>query len=103
MSAPRSEHGYRVRMAQPTSWFTVKRGWDVAGSGGARIGRVEATLGDQRNDIFDGLIVGALGGINRHYVPADKVVAIEEGRIVVDLADLDEAERYDAEAPGSMS
>jgi hypothetical protein len=68
-------------MADPVSWFVIKRGWDVVGSDGAKLGTVEETIGDSQLDIFDGLTVGT-GVLGRpKYVPAELVDEIVEGTI----------------------
>ena len=45
-------------MADPVSWFLIEQGWEVVGSDGEAIGKVEETVGDSTRDIFDGLTVG---------------------------------------------
>jgi hypothetical protein len=68
-------------VADPVSWFVAEEGWEVMGSDGTKLGAVEEILGDQNEDIFDGLSVraGALG--QARYVPAELVERIVEGRI----------------------
>jgi hypothetical protein len=45
-------------MADPVSWYLIEQGWEVVGSDGESIGKVEETVGDSTHDIFDGLTVG---------------------------------------------
>ena len=72
-------------MADPVSWFLIQPGWEVAGSDGARLGKVEETIGDSQLDIFDGLTVGT-GVLGRpKYVPAELVGEIVEGTISLSI------------------
>lgn len=68
-------------MADPVSWLLIERGWKVVDSAGEDVGHVDAVLGDQEKDIFDGLDVssGLLG--RSHYVPAEVVGTIVEGSV----------------------
>jgi hypothetical protein len=72
-------------MPDPVSWKVVERGWDVVGSDGRGLGSVHELVGDVNADIFNGLHVSP--GILRHsrYVPAERVAAIYEGRVELDL------------------
>ena len=72
--------------ADPISWFEIEPGWRVDGPDGTELGSVEEVLGDQREDIFDGLaVVGSLGGL-AHYVPAEQVTSItNDGRITLSI------------------
>jgi uncharacterized protein YrrD len=83
----------------PVSWMVVEEGWEIAGRDGKSLGKVKEVLGDENADIFDGLVLspGLLRG-NR-YLPSERVTAIYEGRIDVDL-DESEVEALD-EATGS--
>jgi hypothetical protein len=68
-------------MADPVSWYVIERGWEVVGSDGESLGKIEETVGDSTHDIFDGLTVaaGLLG--KAFYVPAEVVGEIVEGRV----------------------
>ena len=70
----------------PVSWFEIEPGWRVDDPDGAELGSVEEVIGDQREDIFDGLaVVGGLGGL-AHYVPAEQVTSItSDGRITLGI------------------
>jgi hypothetical protein len=75
----------------PVSWFLIEPGWLVESPSGEEIGRVEEVTGDQNHDIFDGLSV-ATGPVRPpHYVPAEEVAEILEGRVRLKL-DLREVE-----------
>ena len=70
----------------PVSWFLIEPGWKVIDAAGDEVGRVEEVIGDSGADIFNGLSVstGLLGGA--HYVPAESVGVITEGRIHLNLS-----------------
>lgn len=72
-------------MADPVSWKVVERGWEVVGADGSELGTVHELVGDANADIFNGLHVSP--GLLRHsrYVPAERVSAIYEGRVELDL------------------
>jgi hypothetical protein len=78
----------------PVSWLLIKRGWKVLNAAGDEIGKVVEVLGDEGDDIFDGLAVssGLLG--KRHYLAAERVGAIEEGQIHTDVSDLSSLDEY---------
>ena len=69
----------------PVSWKVVEPGWKVVGSDGSELGSVHEVLGDSTADIFNGLNVSP--GLLRHsrYVPAERVAAIVEQRVELDL------------------
>ena len=72
-------------MADPVSWYLIEQGWEVVGSDGGAIGKVEETVGDSTRDIFDGLTVGT-GLLSRpRYVPAEVVGEIVEGRVALTI------------------
>jgi hypothetical protein len=79
-------------MPDPVSWKVVERGWDVIGSDGEKLGRVDDVLGDYELDIFDGIAVA--GGLFKGFrnVPAELVGRIYEGEIHL-LVDRDEFEK----------
>jgi hypothetical protein len=81
-------------MADPVSWYVIERGWEVVGSDGKTLGKVEEALGDSTLDIFDGLTVatGLLG--KARYVPAELVGEIVEGRVTLTI-DKEAFERLD--------
>lgn len=81
-------------MADPVSWFMIEPGWAVADREGARVGSVEAVLGDESLDIFHGLVV-AKNALERRSVPADLVGEIVEGQVQLELSaeDVDKLER----------
>jgi hypothetical protein len=78
-------------MADPVSWYVIERGWEVVGSDGESLGKVEETVGDSTHDIFGGLTIaaGLLG--KAFYVPAEDVGEIVEGRVTLTI----DQERFD--------
>ena len=72
-------------MSDPVSWFLIEKGWHVIGSDGKDLGKIHEVIGDSDKDIFNGLAVTP--GILRtaRYVPSERVTAITEGRVVLDL------------------
>ena len=71
-------------MQEPTSWLTIEPGWDVEDASAAVVGEVTAVIGDPDADIFDGLRFETEGG-DEVYVPADRVGAIVEGRVSIEV------------------
>ena len=81
----------------PVSWLVIEPGWEVAGSDGAEIGKVDEVVGDDTDDIFNGLaIVSGLRGKVR-YVPSELVGEIVEGRVQLKIpaASADTLEEYE--------
>ena len=76
-------------MSDPVSWFLIEKGWHVIGSDAKELGKVHEVIGDSDKDIFNGLAVTP--GILRsaRYVPSERVKAITEGRVVLDLGSQD--------------
>jgi hypothetical protein len=81
----------------------IEKRWDVVGSDGEGLGKVEEILGDSERDIFSGLAVGA-GIVGRpREVPAELVAEIVDGSVVLSIGK-DEFERldeYEAERLGN--
>jgi hypothetical protein len=70
----------------------------VVDAAGEKVGTVDEVLGDQNADIFDGLAV-ATGLVGKPvYVPAERVGAITEGRVQLELT-ADEADRLEPYEP----
>lgn len=68
-------------MSDPVAWLLIEPGWEVVDSSGKRVGRVEEVEGDREGDIFSGLqVAGHLLG-KPHFVPAENVGKITEGRV----------------------
>ena len=77
---------------EPVSWLVIEPGWVVVAADGTEVGRVEELIGDTGKDIFNGLAIssGVLG--KAKYVPSERVSAITDGRVQLDL----EADAVDA-------
>ena len=73
----------------PVSWKVIEHGWAVLSSDGEHVGVVFLVVGDENEDIFDGLAITHHGGfafhnyIDRpHYVEAAQVGEIDDaGRV----------------------
>ena len=87
--------------SDPVSWKVVERGWRVVGRDGEEIGHVDAVVGDDNLDIFNGIAVSE--GLLRHrrYVPAERVTEIVDGAVHVD-ADADDLARFDEPPPSEQ-
>jgi hypothetical protein len=72
-------------MSRPVSWFVIRPGWSVHARDGSQVGRIEEVLGEQAEDIFNGLVI-ATGFFSARYVPAERVREITDGRVELDLA-----------------
>jgi hypothetical protein len=85
----------------PVAWIVVEEGWEVVGRDGNVLGKVKQMLGDENADIFDGLVLSPGLLHQDRYVPSERVTAIYEGRVDVDLGEaeieaLDEPDRAGA-------
>jgi hypothetical protein len=67
------------------TWKVIQHGWEVRSADGEHIGVVFLVVGDENEDIFDGLIV-ALSELDRKYVPSEVVGPITEGGIALTIS-----------------
>ena len=81
-------------MPDPVSWKVIERGWTVVGSDGSELGTVHEVVGDSNIDIFNGLAVSPGLLKTSRYVPAERIGAIVEGRVELDVR-AEEFERLD--------
>ncbi len=65
----------------PVSWFVIESGWEVVGSDGGKIGKVDEVVGDDTEDIFNGLAIVSGLFDKARYVPSELVDEIVEGRV----------------------
>jgi hypothetical protein len=65
----------------PVSWLVVEPGWEVVGSDGGEIGKVDEIVGDDTEDIFNGLAIVSGLFDKARYVPSEIVGEIVEGRV----------------------
>src|SRR5689334_23285605 len=93
---PRAEAGSgTLRRMTTTSWRNIQHGWDVCCSGGTPIGHVFLVVGDENDDIFDGLAITQHNGpfvfhnyVDRpHDVAAEQVASIDEGKVTLTLSE----------------
>jgi hypothetical protein len=82
---------------QPVSWFLIEKGWEVIGSDGEHVGKVEEVEGE--GDIFSGLLVSTHLSGKPRMVSADQVAEIDEGGQVHLSITSDEAKRLDEHQP----
>ena len=68
-------------MGDPVSWLVVEPGWDVVDAAGKRLGQVKEIVGDENDDIFNGVAVSAGLLKPTRYVPAEVVERIEDGLV----------------------
>lgn len=84
-------------MGDPVSWLVVEPGWAVVDAEGNRLGQVKEIVGDQNDDIFNGVAVS--GGLLKptRYVPAEVVDGIENGlvRLRISRADFERLGEHD--------
>ncbi|HEX2588909.1 MAG TPA: hypothetical protein VHL51_11620 [Gaiellales bacterium] len=75
------------------AWQNIQHNWDVYASGGEQIGKVFLVVGDENEDIFDGLAITHHGGKfvfhnyedRPHYVSAEQVASIDPGRVTLSI------------------
>jgi len=65
----------------PVSWFVIEPGWEIVGSDGGRIGKVDEVVGDDTEDIFNCLAVVSGLFDNVRYVQSELMGEIVEGRV----------------------
>ncbi len=82
-------------MADPVAWRVIESGWHVVTSDGDGVGTVHEVVGDRNADIFNGLAVSPGLFKSSRYVPAERVGAIYEDRVELDLSS-DEFERLES-------
>lgn len=87
----------------PVSWLMIKPGWSVETEDGNDAGKVTEVVGDTEHDIFNGLAISTGLLSKDRYVPAERVGAIVEGTVRLELAesDLSGLEEYDRPPPSA--
>lgn len=80
------------------SWKMIEHGWEVRSSDGVDVGVVFLVVGDENEDIFDGLAITHHKGFavhnyadRPHYVEASQVASIDDSREVTLAITADEA------------
>jgi hypothetical protein len=87
----------------PVSWFVIEPGWEVVGSDGGKVGKVDEVVGDDTEDIFNGLAIVSGLFDKARYVPSELVGEIVEGRVqlTIPTAAAETLEGYE-EPPASI-
>jgi len=65
----------------PVSWLVIEPGWEVVGSDGGEVGKVDEIVGDDTEDIFNGLAIVSGMFDKARYVASELVGEIVEGRV----------------------
>ncbi len=78
----------------PVSWLMIEPGWKVKAANGKDVGKVIEVVGDSEDDIFNGLSISIGLFSKARYVPAERVSAIVEGEVHLDLPS-DDVRRLD--------
>ena len=72
-------------MADPVSWLLIETGWKVLAADGDHVGGVDEVVGDDTEDIFDGLAIATSALGKPRYVPAEQVAEITDGVVRLSL------------------
>ena len=86
---------------QPVSWLLIEKGWEVIGSDGEHVGKVEEVEGE--GDIFSGLLISTHLFGKPRMLSADQVAEIDEaGQVHLSISS-DQAKRLDEHEPSEPS
>jgi hypothetical protein len=72
-------------MPDPVAWIVIRPGWKVLAADGSPIGEVDELVGDEREDIFDGISISVTALGQPRYVDAEHVGRIEQGEVHLKL------------------
>jgi hypothetical protein len=72
-------------MPDPVSWLMIETGWKVLAADGSHVGDVDEIVGDDTEDVFDGLAIATSALGKPRYVPAEQVAEITEGAVRLSL------------------
>jgi hypothetical protein len=72
--------------ATPVSWLMIEPGWTVVAADGTDVGTVDEVVGDNTNDIFNGLAIVSGLFAKARYVPSEHVGTITEGRVALTMS-----------------
>jgi uncharacterized protein YrrD len=88
-------------VTDPVSWLMIEPGWSVETEDGKHVGKVSQVVGDSGDDIFNGLAISTGLFSRDRYVPAERVGAIVEGTVRLELTedDLGGLDEYDRPPP----
>lgn len=88
---------------QQVSWLAIEPGWAVVAADGSHVGYVQEVVGDDTEDVFDGLALSTSLFDDLKYVPSEKVGRIFERRVelLVSSNDVQQLEDF-LEPPPSL-
>ena len=88
----------------PVAWLLIEPGWEVVARDETEIGKVEEIVGDTGKDIFNGLSIATGLLAKPRYVPSERVRAITEGRVELDLSaeEVDALDEHDPQPPSEQ-
>jgi hypothetical protein len=91
-------------MGDPVSWLVIEPGWEVVGSDGEQVAKVDEVVGDTGKDIFNGLAVSPGLLKSARYVPSELVGTIEEGRVHLTIPSdrFDELDEHEEPPPSEQ-
>jgi hypothetical protein len=69
----------------PVSWLLIRTGWTVLAVDGSEVGEVDEVVGEDTEDIFDGLAIATSALGRPRYVPAEQVAEITDGSVRLSL------------------
>ena len=72
-------------MPDPVAWIMIRPGWKVLAADGSEIGRIDELVGDEREDIFDGISISVTALGQPRYIDAEHIGRIEEGEVHLSL------------------
>ena len=85
------------------SWLVIEPGWTVVAADGSDVGYVQEVVGDDTEDVFDGLAISTNLFEEPRYVPSARVGRIFEGRVELHVASNEVQELEDfLEPPPSL-
>jgi len=76
------------------AWQNIEHNWPVHAANGDQVGKVFLVVGDENEDIFDGLAITNHGGSfvfhnygdRPNYVTADQVASVDPGRVTLSIS-----------------
>jgi hypothetical protein len=74
---------------QQVSWLVIEPGWAVVAGDGSHVGYVDEIVGDDDEDIFDGLAISTSLFDEPKYMPSEKVGRIFDGRVELRIGSSD--------------
>jgi uncharacterized protein YrrD len=88
-----------VDLGPPSSYLALQTGTPVFSSDGEKVGEVSHVLGDDREDVFDGVVIEEhLGRGGHRFVDADDIADIHRDGVLLKL-DREQADRLPEPSP----